>query len=207
MSLVAADVKAESSFIGLRGGSNFARLSTETPGDLERVTGFVGGISGVFELTPWLAFQPELLYSVRGAKGTIELNSGGVSSVEGEVTLKYVELPLLLRIIAPADWPVLPYLIGGTALAANLSAYANGTVEGLGLSVTDERIDELVTDSDWELIIGGGVQIWLRYFRVEASARYTKGLLDVDEQISVLTLKNDVWSVMLSLLIEVGGGT
>jgi hypothetical protein len=207
ISLVALDVKAESNVVGFRGGSNFAKLSTETAGDLESVTGAIAGISGVFELTPWLAFQPELLYGVRGSKGKIELNSRGVTSVEGEVKLKYLELPLLLRIHPPVNWPVIPYVVGGTALAANLSAYATGTAMGLGAPVTDDKIDKLVTDGDLELIIGGGVQIWLRYFRVEASARYTKGLLDVDERVSALTLKNNVWSVMVSLLFDVGGGS
>lgn len=205
ISLIALDVEAGSNYLGFRGGVNVAKLSTETNSDLESVTGAIGGISGVFELTPWLSFQPELLYGLRGSKGKIELDSRGVSSAVGEVTLKYLELPILLRVHLPIKWPVKPYLVGGAALAANLSAYATGTA-GSYEPVNDEKIDGLVKDGDLELIVGGGIQYGLPFFRVEASVRHTKGLLDVEERVSDLIVKNNVWSVMVSVLFDIGGG-
>lgn len=78
---------AHAQSFGIKGGFNFANLSGDSANDFNVLTSFhVGGLYEV-RLLDYLSVQPELLYSVQGAKVQDE-----------EIKLNYFTVPVMLKI-------------------------------------------------------------------------------------------------------------
>ena len=196
-----ARAQAGSHFMGFQGGANVSTFSTEEDATMESTNGYALGIIGVFRLTPWLAFQPEAIYTTKGAKGSASWSSRSYDSVEGSVQLGYLELPLLLRIMVPIWRTLTPHVFAGPAVAANFTAEAEGT---WGTRPITGDIQRAATDGDLGLVVGGGVDFGLGTSRVSLDIRYTHGLLSVDETCRLPELKNRVWTVSAAILFPVG---
>jgi len=201
--LLPASALAKQNLIGLRAGVNVSTLEGDEPADFQSVNRRVFGFVSVFRLTRWIAFQPEALISGKGAEGSVPTNVFGSSSLTGMVELNYFEIPLLLRVTPPLSSRAQPYIYAGPSVAANLSANATGTIGGRPF---DDSIDNVVTDGDLGLVIGGGVDVSVSKVVLELDARYTKGLLPVDETRLTVDPKNRTWSFTLGLLFHVGDG-
>lgn len=80
---------------GIKGGANFSNLYTEDVDDNNVLTSFNAGIFTTFPLTNSIAFQPELLYSIKGSE--LEYNNAFASGT-AKFKLNYIELPLLLKL-------------------------------------------------------------------------------------------------------------
>ncbi|MBT9394962.1 PorT family protein [Hymenobacter sp. NST-14] len=135
---VAAPANAQNVRLGLKGGLNYSRLSfyLEDPGWL------LGPAAGVFAQIPlsaddFLAFQPELLYSAKGAKDSFYAGSN-------TDRLHYLDVPLLARIKAGGLFfelgPQVSYLLavrneGPTGTYTDVSSHnrlAAGALAGIG---------------------------------------------------------------------------
>lgn len=73
--------------IGIKGGLNITNLNDDNGTTYDSKIGFNVGLLGHIHLAPQLALQPELLYSLQGAKYT-------VSNVETNINLGYLNIPL-----------------------------------------------------------------------------------------------------------------
>src|SRR5688572_8077351 len=93
---------------GVKGGLNLADISFDPDEDdddcCDMKAGFVAGVFANFG-TEMVSFQPELLYSMKGGKG----------SDDSKFKLNVVEVPLLLRADLPTGGSVRPFVVVGPA--------------------------------------------------------------------------------------------
>lgn len=82
-----ATVTAQNVNIGIKGGLNIANLNDDNGTQYDSKLGFNVGLLGHIHLAPQLALQPEITYSLQGAKYT-------VSNVETNINLGYINIPL-----------------------------------------------------------------------------------------------------------------
>jgi hypothetical protein len=200
-----ATSNANDYYLGLRGGANLATLRGDEPASLDWVSHPVVGVVAVFRLTRWILFQPEVLYSSKGATGQVPVRFFGATGLSGSVELNYLEIPILLRVSPPLTGRIVPYVCGGPSVAANLSAYSDATflVESGPVPMSfPERIDNVVTDGDLGLVLGGGVDFDAGWAVFEFDARYTHGLIAVDETRFSIDPRNRTWGFTLGLLFH-----
>jgi hypothetical protein len=157
--------------IEIMAGVNFAKLSGGGD-DSDNRTGLVAGIGVIKPLADGWAFQPELTYSMKGAKAT---------DVEGDITAKlsYIELPLLLRYEVPAQSAVRPFFHAGPALALKVGCsfeVSNGS-ESASQSCDDFGSD--AKSFDLGLMFGGGLAFKQMQHTFSIGVRYNLGLLDL----------------------------
>jgi hypothetical protein len=163
---------------GLKGGVSLSHVNADLF-DTDNRTGFVGGAYAAFELSPNLAFQPELLYVRKGARlFSTDVTVGGITfgRVGSTLDVDYVEVPLLLRVSTPSTGPVDLRLLAGPVVA--LKANEQVSFDGLfGVSLpTDE-----VKSSDFGLAVGGAVAVRNGGMNVVGEGRYTFGLTNISD--------------------------
>ena len=88
--LMAVKVAAQHVNFGFKGGLNAYTIQSETNNQAEPLIRFHLGILGHIHLDRQLALQPELLYSVQGAKS-------GAGIAGGRVELGYLNIPVLFQ--------------------------------------------------------------------------------------------------------------
>lgn len=88
--LVTTAVNAQDINLGLKGGLNVYNINNDNNSEYDSKVGFHAGLIGHIHLTRQFAVQPELVYSVQGAKYT---NAG----IESKLNLGYINIPVLLQ--------------------------------------------------------------------------------------------------------------
>jgi hypothetical protein len=88
--LITTVVSSQSINLGLKGGLNVYNINNDNNSEYDSKVGFHAGLIGHIHLTRQFAVQPELVYSVQGAKYT----NGGV---ESKLNLGYINIPVLLQ--------------------------------------------------------------------------------------------------------------
>jgi hypothetical protein len=145
---------------GVKAGVNSSDIAIDPTEDecCSRKTGFIGGLFVTVPFSETLGFQPEFLYSMKGAKF-----EGGF-----EIEADYFEVPLLVR----ADFSAATnrgFVLFGPTLGFNRSAKAKFEDE-------EEDIKDDVENFDLGFAIAAGFQ----FGRGSVEARYTHGLSDAD---------------------------
>ncbi|MFV1883984.1 MAG: porin family protein [Balneola sp.] len=144
---------------GIKGGVNFSNFAQTEIEDYETKAGFVLGAFLELGIPMFsVSIQPEILYAQFGA---------GIKDADATVDLNYIQIPVLLKINfdAPGATPNIyfgPY--------ANFLASAE--VDGDGGSV---EIDEIIEDSAFGVIIGGGIDL----SKVQLGIRISAGITEV----------------------------
>ena len=85
---------------GIKGGLNLTNFSSDNFSDNHLKAGFNAGVFAKIPVTEGFSIQPELLYSLKGAKS--DYNNFIQGSGEYRFNLGYVELPCAPR--APTRW-------------------------------------------------------------------------------------------------------
>lgn len=91
--------QAQEMKFGAKAGVNFANVSGDDAfGDTKTLTGFHAGVLAEFKLTENFSVQPELLYSMQGAKveGATVIGTS-VESFEGKRKLGYLNIPIMAK--------------------------------------------------------------------------------------------------------------
>jgi hypothetical protein len=145
----------------------------------------IGGHVSI-RLLPWLAIQPEVLYVSKGADFVFD------GMVVAAFNGRYIELPLLARIMMPLGEQVTPYLLVGPTLGVlldfKLDDYEND-------SVTDQT--ELTNSTDLGLLGGVGVEIAITSgHALIIEGRYDRGLATIAKE-ETQDLKNSVFAFTL----------
>jgi hypothetical protein len=167
--------------IGVKAGFNVAKLSISDPAAIGAADNRTAFLAGIFVTVPngsWVAFQPEVLFSMQGAKFRDGLDSGALK-------LDYIQVPLLAR-IKPSKSPVA--FVVGPALAFRSRAK-------LSADGQDQEIDfkDQVKGSDVGFVAGAAIDIVHIVFDV----RYTWGLTNIAENVDDGEVKNRVASITL----------
>ena len=80
---------------GIKGGANFSNLYTDDVDDNNVLTSFNAGIYTSFPITNFIAIQPEILYSRKGAELVYD---NAFTSGTAKFKLNYIEVPVLLKV-------------------------------------------------------------------------------------------------------------
>jgi hypothetical protein len=194
--VVATDTtSAQPISFGAKAGLNFANLGGDGAGDWDSRTGFAFGGYLQYPVSNSVYFQPELLYSMKGA--TDKYNEGGSSY---KVTLKYnyLEIPLLGKLLIDLDNSNLrPMFFAGFSPAFKLSSHLHWKGDGENYEVDDDRLKGF----DLGFVIGGGVGFPIGSNTMGVEIRYDMGLTSIDDTADNLNVKNNVLMLMVSYQI------
>ncbi len=173
--------------VGVFAGVNLANLRGAAVDDASLKVGLTAGGFVSLRLAPLLAVQPEVRLTVKGATSNRDRD-------ENIVTLRYLELPVLLVVRIPTSGEKIPRLLFGPALGLNLSADADIPEPGgplSNLSVTDN-----VRRIDWGLVAGGRLDMPIGRGAVLFGARYTLGLSNIFKR-GPVDVKNGTFSITM----------
>ena len=178
---------------GVVAGANFAKLAGSDVQDAKTRTGLVAGAYAEWQLAQGWSFQPEVLYSMEGAKGSDEF---------GESTLKldYIGLPVMLRFSSPTSSSVKPFIALGPSFGYQLACNIRASS---GAFSVNSSCDDAAQGSDFQrkkFDVSGrleaGVDIATGGARLRVGGAYAHGFTDVINQSSI---KNRVFSLFLGI--------
>jgi len=156
---------------GIKGGINISNMYTEEVDDKNTVIGFNTGLFSKLPLTSNFSFQPELLYTTKGA----ELNySSSLISGSATFSLGYVEMPLLAVINLTENVNIQ----GGVYLATLTNAKVKN-VSDLGIFNFEDELDRSDFETfDFGLVFGAG----LEFDKINLGIRYEYGMKPVGKE-------------------------
>lgn len=182
--LAAGSAAAQGLQPGLKGGVNLANVrgsGDEGSAGFDARVGLVAGVFATWRPVSWLALQPEVLVTSKGAA----LNDEGI---DARLVLDYLEVPLLARVSRRVSRATV-YVAAGPTVAWLLRAKTRVVFDG-----STEEIDmkDDVEPFDMGVAMGGGVEIGA--FVIDG--RYTLGLSDIDaDRSDAMTIRNRVISM------------
>jgi len=88
--LMTGSATAQSVNIGVKGGLNLFNLNDDKGPEFDTKAGFNVGLLGHIHMAPQLALQPEVVYSLQGAKYSI-------ANVETKANLGYINVPVMVQ--------------------------------------------------------------------------------------------------------------
>lgn len=90
---LAGTARAQSANFGLKAGVSLTGFTGADAGNSAYKFGFNGGVMANFAFNDMLSIQPEVLYSLKGAKPTSAANSS-----DDRINLGYIDVPVLVQI-------------------------------------------------------------------------------------------------------------
>ena len=165
--------------VGFRGGLRAADLDSGQEAD-GLSTFVVGGYFGL-GLSDRLALQIELAYGERGAEG-VGIGDGGLdpAGTPSDLTMRYIDVPVLLRTGFPGD-KFLPSLFVGPY--ASFLVGCELTPDGQETRDCDAEAGSPRFDprsSDFGMLAGAGLDMAIGESTIFIDLRYTLGLLAID---------------------------
>jgi hypothetical protein len=182
----ASPLFAEGMMFGVKAGLNLANVMGDDAEETSMKVGAVGGVFMCYDITEIFALQPELLFTMKGAKYD-------VGDEEGTWKTNYIEIPVLFRVNLPTEGKIKPMLYAGPALGILMSAKDE-----------DEDVKDYLKTMDIGVVAGAGVAYQLEKGAISFEARYEIGMSTVydltDEELEGREqpdLKNSVISFMV----------
>lgn len=178
---------AEGITFGIKAGMNISNMNVES---MQSRIGFCGGGFATVGVGDMVVIQPEAMYTQKGAKWE--------SWYEPEIiTLKldYINIPLLFKFMVPVKGAVKPNLFVGPYLGINVNA--THRIDRIYGTSEERDYDEFYEDTDFGMVLGGGVDFLLKKGKFVLDGRYSIGLITVQEGSD---LKNRVFSFTLGYL-------
>src|SRR5690606_5276050 len=169
-------VSAQDMNFGVKAGANLSNLS----GDVEDTKSLFGAHIGAFvefKFTDNMAFQPELLYSMQGAKEEVsETIMGFTANGESTYKLGYLNIPLMFKYYATEAL----YIEAGPQVGFLMSAKEewsySSNVPGDENGSGEEDIKEGMKSIDFGLNIGAGYYVT---DNLSLGLRYNFGLSNI----------------------------
>lgn len=181
---------------GVKFGLNSAKLYGDDVNELEDWVGkldsrlgFCFGGFVTFSIHEMFAIQPEVLYTMKGAKTEGQVLG---ETLKVWMNLNYVEIPVLAKLQIPTQGSIKPSLFVGPALGVKLSGKAKAEYAG----ESEEEDIEDIKSTDFGLVFGGGVDFGLGKGYLIVDLRYTLGLTTLSE-FEDDDVKNGVFSLMI----------
>lgn len=151
-------------YIGIRGGVTQATFYGDDVASNDFRPGFTGGVFLTYDVNPQFSIQPEVLYSLRGAKNHFSATSSPDLN-DVRVSQDVIEIPVLFKLSAPLS-PITPRIYAGPAL---------GFITGS--DVDGQEADDAFTDVDFSGVVGGEIAYSLGGgAEVALDGRYNLGL-------------------------------
>nr|WP_232067359.1 porin family protein [Flavobacterium bizetiae] len=158
---------------GIKGGFNMSNLygSGDDVDDNNVLYGFNAGVYATLPISDFIAIQPEILFTTKGAK--LEYNNALVSG-DAKFKLNYIEVPLLVRVNITKNFNV---HAGGYA-----SYLVSSKVKGDGDISFDENVD---TDDLNKFDAGIAAGVGVDFSPLSIGLRYNYGLTTVGKERTV----------------------
>jgi len=151
---------------GIKGGLNLTTLYSSDVSTSHMKAGFNAGVFAKLPVTRGFSIQPELLYSLKGAKSTYDNFVQG--SGEYRFNLGYLELPVLAVVNLTPNFNLQAGGYAAYLTNANIkNVNSNGNVEG----ATDLNVNNF---NRWDYGLAGGLGFDIEH--VTLGARYNYGL-------------------------------
>lgn len=182
---------------GFMGGLNLARLSGAgvEEFDVKNRVGFLAGAFAEIGVVRNFAIEPEIYYTMKGAKATD-------AGEDLEFKADWLEIPLLAKVLIPIESAskvkVRPHFYAGPAVAFRTSCKVKGESGGVSVEVECDEFDTSVKKTDFSIVFGGGVDIG----PVLVGVRYDLGLTDLNDDPEA-TSEDTIRSRALSFLVGV----
>ncbi len=157
--------------------------------DLKSKMGFCAGGFLVFDLTPEIAFQPEVLLVQKGVKGEEEVFN---ETLTVNVSAMYIDIPLLFKYTLPAQGVVIPAVFAGPYFGFKVDDSVK--VEYAGQSET-ESLD--AKSLDYGVVLGAGIDYPISSGKVVFDARYVLGLANINSEEDEGAVKNGGLMIMI----------
>ena len=150
---------------GVKGGFNMSNLYQNDADDENVLYGFNAGVYATLPISDFIAIQPELLFTTKGAE--LDYNKAFASG-NAKFKLNYIELPLLVRVNITKNFNV---HAGGYA-----SYLVSSKVKGDGDFDFEEEID---TDDLNKFDAGISAGVGVDFNPISVGLRYNFGLTTV----------------------------
>lgn len=185
LSPLEAQARPRADRIGLIAGVNLASIKQDNAGSPEGLssrTGLMAGVYDVHAIAGDFDIQAELLYSQKGS-------SFSDTGIEAQITLKYIEIPVLLRYNLPVlSSDFRPHIYIGPAFSYRTSCSGSSTYQGTTISGDCRAFGETTTSNggdeparyDIGGVIGGGLSFNMNGRAVTVGARYERGFGNLD---------------------------
>ena len=168
-------VSAQDLRFGFKGGVNLSNMDAKDLSDKNMIIGFNGGLFLKVPISENFAFQPELLYTTKGAELKYDnLLATGTASF----TLSYIELPLLAVVNITKNINIHAGAYIASLIGANVK-----NVSDVGIFNFEDELEK----SDFEAIdygLVGGVGLDFEKFSI--GLRYDYGLTPVGKDRPIL---------------------
>ncbi|MBF4463652.1 porin family protein [Flavobacterium sp. LC2016-12] len=168
--LQAQEEKVTTEF-GVKGGFNMSNLYQSEADDNNVIYGFNAGLYATLPISDFIAIQPEILYTTKGAE--LDYNNAFVEG-NAKFKLNYIEVPLLVRVNITKNFNV---HAGGYA-----SYLVSSKVTGDGDINFDEAID---TDDLNKFDAGLSAGVGVDFNPISVGLRYNYGLTTVGKERTV----------------------
>jgi hypothetical protein len=150
---------------GIKGGITESGFGGDNSADLKRIRGTAAGIFFEIDVPGPINFQPEVLYTTRGAR------SEGAETIT--TTLTYIDIPLLVRFVLPI--PVIsPTLYAGPS--AGMLLGAKEKTESPVAGTSEINVKGRFTGTDYGIVVGASASLPLMITDLSVEARYYHGL-------------------------------
>ena len=136
-----------------------------------------------------IAIEPEVLLTTKGAKFSDSQGSGSF-------TMKYIEVPVLVRYEAVGSGGMRPFVLGGPAIALRASCDLEGIDAGVSVDISCDEAEAQglkFKSVDYGLIVGGGVAFDVGGRGFSIGVRYDHSLSEVADNSNI---KHRVLSIL-----------
>ena len=178
---------------GFKIGLNMSKYTGSDATNTKTKSGLVLGGYITYSLSDIFALQPELQYTMKGAKGEFY-------SAEYDITidltdkLNYLEIPILAKFFVNTRSSVKPSFYAGPAISFLMSAKEKGEAQGVSAEVD---IKDYIKSTDFGLIFGAGTDFLAGSGRITFDIRYEMGLSSIDDVSNAADIKNSNLSLMV----------
>lgn len=177
---------------GVKAGASLTNFTGSDTGDAKNIFGFHGGLVANFAVNDAFSIQPEVLYSMKGAK--LEESLGMGYTVKSTVRLHYIDVPVLARVNAGGLFFELGPQVGFLAAAKQKNEITGGP---LGSS-SDNDIKSGIKRVDFGYAAGLGYQL---SNGPGIGLRYNGGFSDISKNSGSLAVRNSAFQLYLSFML------
>lgn len=174
-------VQAQDTRIGLKGGAalytttgSISAFGTSIEEKSDPHFGFAAGLFVEKPFSDIISGQFEVLYVQKGGKDELDDTDFEDAEIEdGNLTLSYIDVPVMVKVNVPVEGNVSPFLYGGGFAGYLLDAQA----ESGGESIDEEgfELKDLLKDINYGFVLGGGVS----FGKISLDIRYDMGLANI----------------------------
>lgn len=195
--------------LGIKGGINVVDFFGDDVQEADRRPRLAGGASFDFLSLGPLTLAPEMYYAQKGAE---QFQTRLMEQEPAEISLAYVEVPVLLRLALPfgGRW-FRPYLAGGPVFGWQLDCKVSARSDGAQpecdqLLGGEGQLESTLREYEQGLMFGAGVAVSL--FRgigaITLDGRYAQGLTRLDGAEGAPDIQNRALAVMLGYRFGLG---